>query len=895
MDGPVVVGRERELDVLGEALSAVARGEPRVVIVEGVAGVGKSSLLRAFRTQQGDVDAIAWAGDSTETDLPLAMIGQLLSTPRPPAEPYTAGAMLLTRIGELADAGPLLVLLDDLHLADRPSLVALNFAARRLRHDPVLLLMSARLDHVAALPASLLGLAGDEGRIRLSGLAAPEVRTLATTLDVGTISRRAAERLHSLTEGNPLHLRALLTEVPVAQLERMDHPIPAPRSFAHLVLADLDAASAAARRVACAAAVLGERCPLPVLVAVSGLERATVLDAIEELHDLRLLHLPPGSSSAAFDHPLVRAAVYGDLGPATRTALHHSAAQVLDGVASLQHRMAAASGPDGELADDLEHWSAREREAGNLLGAAEAMLASHRATPPGPDADRRLLRAVSLLSSTGDARGAQVHAAAVDALPVTGLRLAVQARLAWLTGRHDEATTLGREAWTRSDLDPLERDLVAAMLTQILVLDDRGAEAVVWADRALADGRLAPSLASHTRAQRTLGLALSGRFPEAVASLVDLPSDPAHVDPTRHPELSARGHLRLWSGPRSDAQADLAAASVLTHGDFGPFRQTAAAGLGQSLFHGGQWDQAHAVFLQVLALGEDLEQIWILGFLHACCAMVPAARGDWPTARRHLADAQHNAARSGNEASRAYVAEASVLLATASGDAEAVVRAAAEVRRAPATAARREVAIFAWPVHLVAALVELGRLDEAEEELAVLAERARPGHTRTEAVRVRLEGQLAAKRHDVRRARACLTAAAEGADDEVDALERALALEALGRFLRRRGERRCAVERLRLARDRYRALGAAPFVERCDRELAACGVHDPSKPSASDPLTPQERAVATLVCAGRTNRQAAEELVLSVKTVGYHLANVYLKLGVHSRAQLVAAMRDPAR
>ena len=60
---------------------------------------------------------------------------------------------------------------------------------------------------------------------------------------------------------------------------------------------------------------------------------------------------------------------------------------------------------------------------------------------------------------------------------------------------------------------------------------------------------------------------------------------------------------------------------------------------------------------------------------------------------------------------------------------------------------------------------------------------------------------------------------------------------------------------------------------------------------ADDPLTPQERAVAALICSGKTNRQAAQELVLSVKTIGYHLANVYAKLGVHTRAQLVEAMR----
>jgi DNA-binding NarL/FixJ family response regulator len=111
-----------------------------------------------------------------------------------------------------------------------------------------------------------------------------------------------------------------------------------------------------------------------------------------------------------------------------------------------------------------------------------------------------------------------------------------------------------------------------------------------------------------------------------------------------------------------------------------------------------------------------------------------------------------------------------------------------------------------------------------------------------------------------------------------------------GRFLRRRGERRAAVDRLHAARERLSTLGATPLVERCDAELFACGVapqaHRPTVPT----LTPQEQIVAGLVCQGLTNQQVAHRLVLSAKTVGYHLNNVYVKLDVHSRAQLVARL-----
>jgi DNA-binding CsgD family transcriptional regulator len=116
-----------------------------------------------------------------------------------------------------------------------------------------------------------------------------------------------------------------------------------------------------------------------------------------------------------------------------------------------------------------------------------------------------------------------------------------------------------------------------------------------------------------------------------------------------------------------------------------------------------------------------------------------------------------------------------------------------------------------------------------------------------------------------------------------------------GRFLRRRGEVRKARAQLEDASRRFQALGATPFVEGVHEELAACGGSvDASTPPGVDGLTPQERIVVRLVCEGLTNQEVARQLVLSVKTVGYHLGNAYTKLGVHSRAMLVAKLGSPA-
>ena len=603
-----------------------------------------------------------------------------------------------------------------------------------------------------------------------------------------------------------------------------------------------------------------------------------------------MMRVPPGSATAAFTHPLVRAAVYGDLGPARRSDLHLAAAAVLDNWPALRHRIAAAHGADAALADDLEAWSRRQRGDGSTPAAADVMLAAHQHTPPGPDASRRLLAAVGLYAAVGDVHAAQAHADEVAALPVSGFRLAVQARMAWLAGRPDEATTLGQLAWNRGDLDPSERDLIAELLGRIELFRDHPDEAVTWATRALADGRLPAERASHTRAQRILGLATAGHYSAAWADLADLPDDPQDVDTARHPELGMRGLLVMFEGPHHLAVRDLGVASDLTHGDMQPFRLEAAGAMALALFHAGEWDRSQAILAQTLALAEDMEQVWLSGFLHAMLARVPAVRGNWTSAEEHLNAAVGFSETLGELASTAFADETAALLATARGDSEAVVRATERIRQSGETSPQQELGMFSWPVYRISALIELGELDQAAAELALLTHRAHPGGQRTEAIRLRAAGQLAAARRDARGARQYFTQALAVAEDRVDALERALAHDAFGRFLRRRGERRSAVDQLRQAAARFRGLGAAPFADRCDRELAACGLHDPGTPSGADVLTPQERAVATLIGAGRTNREAAQELVLSVKTIGYHLGNVYAKLGVHSRAQLVAAL-----
>jgi ATP/maltotriose-dependent transcriptional regulator MalT len=304
----------------------------------------------------------------------------------------------------------------------------------------------------------------------------------------------------------------------------------------------------------------------------------------------------------------------------------------------------------------------------------------------------------------------------------------------------------------------------------------------------------------------------------------------------------------------------------------------------------GRWDAAHTLAEHAISLAEASEQIWVQGYLRAAIAQVSAARGDFDAAEEQLAAARALAQSLGDPATFVVCENTGVHIASCRADPTLVVERAGLLNfldEGPTV----EPGWLSWPVPYVSALVELGRLDEAESALVPFEEVARQRGSRSrQAGLSRVRGELATARRDHQEARECFEHAIE-LGSSVDALERGIALASYGRFLRRRGERRAAQDRLLAARRHFLELGARPFVARVDGELAASGLPaEPAPPSATTGLTPQERLVASLACKGMSNQEVAHQLVLSVKTVSYHLGNVYTKLDVHSRAQLVARL-----
>jgi DNA-binding CsgD family transcriptional regulator len=196
---------------------------------------------------------------------------------------------------------------------------------------------------------------------------------------------------------------------------------------------------------------------------------------------------------------------------------------------------------------------------------------------------------------------------------------------------------------------------------------------------------------------------------------------------------------------------------------------------------------------------------------------------------------------------------------------------------------------------LVEALIGTQRLDQAAEVLDELHGCAQVTPSLV-IVTESLRGWLARERGDTTSARSVLEAAVALPDGENDvALHRGLLEQSFGDLLLTLHERRATIHWIRKAHDRFAALGALPFRDRCAARLADCGVRPPEQ--AADQilvLTSRERDVARLVARGATNQQAAGQLYVSVKTVEYHLRNIYTKLGISSRSQLAALFPSAA-
>jgi ATP/maltotriose-dependent transcriptional regulator MalT len=913
MDQPFV-GRQNELALLRTRLEATRGGRSQIVLVAGVAGIGKTALLQAFFASTHYL-VVGASGDNLETGLPYGVTEQLASgLPQPVPEwltklgteratrahPVQIGAGLVDLLGCLQAKEPVIIVIDDAHWADQESLQALAFALRRLRGNQVLTLLAAREDLLERLPASLHRLvAGPAGaRLRLGGLDVGELRELSLALQTGPLSKRAATRLRDHTGGNPLHARTLLEELPTNALHDNGRPLPAPRSFRKLVLARLAACPADAESLVVAAAVLGTQCSLAVASRLAEVDDP--LPALERAIHARLLEERPTSAELliAFPHPLVHAAVYHDLGPARRAALHARAARLVSSEpAAVRHRVAAASGPDPALTTRLITLAGQQALAGAWTAGAEALLSAARLSPTQEQRKRLILQAIDHMLLSGNGIDAVPFANELATFGDRAQQDYVAARLATVTGRHPDAERLLTHAWQH--ILETQAELAAAIAEQLALrslLHAHGEQAVTWAQRALAALPSNPLILSNLNDILTVGLVMAGRPTDALDMTASLPNPAETPSPAGLDGWIGRSIARAWTDDLSGAHMDLtqALAAYRDQGGPLPWALGGLAFLADIEYRMGAWDDAiaHAELAVTLARDteEDQAKDWLATFVHAVAAFPLAARGAHERAAAHVSAAVQHLELAGSEQGASWVATAQALLALADGDDQRIVAALEPLSQLPASAA--EPGWYSWPALYAEGLVGLGRNEHAQTTLVPFEARAAACRRRSaQAAAARARGRLEAALGHPKRAETAYQVGLEHVRGLPLLFDRALLEAAYGRFLRRIGRRAEAVVHLKAARTQLARLDARPYLQRCDHELAACNhPTTPRQPGPPAMLTPQELTVARLVAAGRSNRQAAAELVVSVKTIEYHLSNAYAKLAVTSRTQLALAL-----
>lgn len=903
---PRFVGRDLELALLEQAVARASAGNPQVVCVQGPAGIGKSALLEQS-VQRCSLQVLRVTGSEDEAAMPFAVIDQLLrhdpsATPGSGwSDPIAAGARLLELVSSFSSAGPVGLMVDDLHWVDGPSAQAIAFMLRRLGHDRVIALFGLRDDHGPA-PTGLARLFTSEQStvLTLSGLDRTDLRKLADALGAGDVPNRVLEQLEAMTTGNPLHATALFEELDLRLFAAgTGSQLPAPRSYARVVAARLARCSPETERLVVAASVLGPRCRLAHAAQLAQLQRP--LAAVEEASGQQLLTALPIATGIelGFCHPLVRAAVYHDLGIARRGALHEAAATLVDDEAArLHHRAAACPGDDDDLAAELGDFAARMLTAATpaaVTTAATAFEAAARVGASPSEREQHLLSAMECLLAAGDAGAATLLADTTSGFAPSPRLGYLHGALALSAGRAAEAERVLLQAWETAhrDTDPAVAAGIAAQLAIIHLRRANADETTRWAHRAHTDTPNRLTLGLSPRSVLAVGLATAGRYPDAMATIPDLLEDRSHrVDPTELDLLVSRGIVRLWSDDTEGARRDLTTTIEVArrHGAF-TASLFALFYVAEVEFRLGAWDDAIVHGQLGVSMAEDADQDGSIALAHGNAALPLACRGDWDAAQVHVDAAMRAVAAMPDETNITWAHTARAVLAAARGDHATVVESA----QAIAGTLHRggdEPSIKPWRVLGAEALAALGDPVGADRMLRRHEERADAEplpHASAAAARARALVELAAGR----------TQAAEQhfrrALARVEVLpipfERAQTQLAFGGFLRRQGQRRRAATLLSAANQTFLELGATPYMDRTKRELAACGL-TPSRGTAEGrwQLTPQEVAVAHLVAKGLRNREVATELVVSVKTVEYHLANVFRKVAVTNRSQLTALL-----
>jgi DNA-binding CsgD family transcriptional regulator len=897
-----IVGREEELASL-HAFIDEARGGPAALVLEGEAGIGKSTLWLAGVEHSRTRGLLVLSSRPAEAERSLAHVGlgdlfedvlddvlPALSAPRRRAlevallleeaaadaiDPRALGIATRSALQLLAGDKPVLVAIDDLQWFDASSAHALAFALRRLAGDQVLLVLARRLAD-RAQPSGLEQALGAERvrRLPVGPLSLGALHRFLRDRLGRPFARQTLLRIHERSGGNPFFALEL-ARVLDADVDPVQ-PLPVPETLEELVRARISGLPASTRKALALASALGTP-------SESLLERAGVTaDVLDPAVVARVVERENGT--IRFTHPLLSSVLYQDLGGERRSVHGRIAGIVEDALLRARHLALSRDAPDADVAAVLDDAARLAADRGASAVAAELAEQALRLTPRDAFAERHRRALAAARAHSGAGEWTRARTIATDLLTETeigSLRAEALVLLAEVESV-DRAVALLEEALHEAASRPALQSLIHCRLA--------------WATRfrkgyvqALEHARAAFELAE--------GLdddVLRGRARAVQAVLGWIAGD------AEAPQLSTRAHdfATAVGGEQLVQEATLAVVNTLApsfrrdearalfeheHLEWRerdePRSARALWGLAWVEFWSGRWElaAAHAAGAHDISIQYGLE----VPQDHLPIALIAVHRGRLELAREHSERALELAEEQFALHPPQHLAILG-LVSLWSGETTVGAEWLGKADRQAAALGWGEPSIRWWSGDYVELLLEIGRIDDAVRVLDLWeADAARLGREWVLAHVTRCRGLVAAAHGDVDGAALLLQQAVAQLEQVGDPFGVARALLALGIVRRGARQKRAAREAMETALEGFEAIGASGWAAETRAELGRVGGR-----IREDGLTAAERRVAALVAEGRTNREVAAALFLGERTVASHLTHIYAKLGVRSRTEL---------
>nr|WP_042197394.1 LuxR family transcriptional regulator [Kibdelosporangium sp. MJ126-NF4]CEL22931.1 FIG00660473: hypothetical protein [Kibdelosporangium sp. MJ126-NF4]CTQ90070.1 FIG00660473: hypothetical protein [Kibdelosporangium sp. MJ126-NF4] len=859
----MLIGRDDEIRHLDALLSTTRQGTGGAFVVRGEAGMGKSTLLAHVRQAADDFLLIEASGSQFESELPFAALHQVLGhcddlpdalriafglasgTP----EMFRIGLATLEVLGRLAQDRPVLCLVEDAHWLDDASAKVLTFLARRIASEPIAVVFATRhgLDE---LPG-----------VTLDRLTDADARTLLRTT---ILDEQVRDRIVAEARGNPL----ALLELPKAGGFALPDASSTATRIEHSFQTRLTGLSDEVRLLLTLASAEPTGDPALVWAAADrlGIDRAAggAAEASE---------LVEFGTRVRFCHPLARSAVYRAADVAQRHVVHAALADATDPVTDPDrrawHRSQSGTGPDEDVAGELENSASRARARGGVAAAAAFL---ERAAALSADSGKRLERTFAAVEAKLDSGAA---AAAAELLSTV------------------ELTTL-------DDRSGAKADLLRGKVAFVRKGDSDGPMFMVRAARRLAD--VDPAWSRDCYLDAVEMALVVGRVSGVLDTVLDEIRSPRAAQDVLDAlaVLTSEGHKAAAPLLRTTLIEDRA---VWT-------RRPALA----TIVAGELWDaEAHATVVEwLMKTGRESGSPIVLRLGLSQAAIGAAHRGeltralDAITEEEAIADAlgvpPMTYARLHLTALRGQREEASDLIETTAAVAKArgIGQLSGNIHWAsallhnglaeyPVALAAAQQAVAGGDLYLtgiaepelIEAAVRSGEHETAAAALESLTERAQAnGSAWCLGVAAYARGLVTGNEEDYRTGIDHLT-------NTSMTTYRARGHLLYGEWLRRNNRRADARDHLRTAHELLSAIGMDAFASRAADELRATGEQARSRTMPSyDQLTMQELHIARLVATGATSREVAAKLFLSPRTIDAHLRNIFRKLGISSRRQL---------